>query len=164
MSDSGQWANRPSMPISAEQRVVHGAEVLLPPVVEQLVVHGAAMGPPLVVEQPMGVKEEPEVCFLPHSCFNCKQDCDHHNVTSLFCTNNLVNKYDGERLQVLGASIVLVEALHTGMRAQGMSDDHLNGLKTSLMLAIGAKVWILLVRTHSLRQIRVQSMSPIILE
>jgi hypothetical protein len=57
--------------------VVHGAEVLLPPVVEQLVVHGVAMGPPLVVEQPMGVKEEPEVCFLLHSCFNCKQDCEH---------------------------------------------------------------------------------------
>jgi hypothetical protein len=53
----------------------------------------------------------------------------------------LVNKYNGERLQELGANIVLIEAEHTGTLASGMNDNHFNGLKTSLMLAIGAKVY-----------------------
>jgi ATP-dependent exoDNAse (exonuclease V) alpha subunit len=73
--------------------------------------------------------------------FEAKFNPAHHNVTSLFCTNNLVNKYNGERLQELGRNIVLIEAENTGTKAQHLSDDHFNGLKTSLMLAIGAKVY-----------------------
>jgi ATP-dependent exoDNAse (exonuclease V) alpha subunit len=78
---------------------------------------------------------------LGKEAFEEKFNPAHHNVTSLFCTNNLVNKYNGERLKELGSNIVLIQADHTGTKAHHMSDDHFNGLKTSLMLAIGAKVY-----------------------
>jgi ATP-dependent exoDNAse (exonuclease V) alpha subunit len=66
---------------------------------------------------------------------------DEHEVTCLFCTNKEVNAYNSQRLKKLGEKIMLIEAKHTGPKAKQMGDDAFMGLKTSLMLAIGAKVY-----------------------
>jgi ATP-dependent exoDNAse (exonuclease V) alpha subunit len=55
--------------------------------------------------------------------FDAQFNPAHHNVTSLFCTNNLVNKYNGERLQELGANIVFDPSVTYRYRYAGANNE-----------------------------------------
>lgn len=64
---------------------------------------------------------------------------ENEEALHLYCTNREVNNRNSQCIKALGTPIALVESENTGRR-NSMSEDHFNGLRSLVFLAVGSHV------------------------